>query len=69
VLAAGPAQPQVPHEAPPALVPVGRPPSIGPAMDDIAAQVEDQQLQQQQLHQQNQQRPARDVETEDGAGC
>jgi hypothetical protein len=32
-------------------MPLGRPPSLGPAMDDISTLVEDQQQQQQQQHQ------------------
>jgi len=44
------AQPVTVDERPP-LVPLGRPPSIGPAMDDISTEVEDQQQQQQQQHQ------------------
>ncbi|MCF6379182.1 circularly permuted type 2 ATP-grasp protein [Nocardioides KLBMP 9356] len=37
-----------PREEPAPLVPLGRPPSLGPAMDEVAALVEDQQQQQQQ---------------------
>jgi len=50
VLAGTSAQPVTVDERPP-LVPLGRPPSIGPAMDDISTEVEDQQQQQQQQHQ------------------
>lgn len=50
VLAGTSTQP-VHREEPPPLMPLGRPPSLGPAMDDISNLVEDQQQQQQQQHQ------------------
>ena len=55
----------VKREEPPALVPLGTPPSIGPAMDELSSPLEGQQQQQQQ----QQQSPVPAPADEEGAAC
>ncbi len=63
---AGSATNPVPREEPPALVPLGTPPSIGPAMDELGSPLEGQQQQQQQ---QQQGRVSGPADEDDGAAC